>query len=160
MMRQVDERLRSQEQPPVDEGDFTAVEDKALLRALRHQLSRRPVATVEELCDSLDEVLLNRAQQLLEEAAEIAGAELERLPDLLAQLILDLRLEKIRRLLSEVQQLFYEAQEQGHVERLEMYKVQLQKLPLTLQRINRARWALSATSRRQAAEENVASSTG
>jgi hypothetical protein len=79
-------------------------------------------------------------------------AEPERLADSLAQLILDVRLERIRRLLAEVQQLFFEAKDEGQEDHLQMYKEQLQSLPLNVQRINRARWAMSAVSRRQAEE--------
>ena len=151
LMRQVDQRLRAQEQPIVSEVDFRLPEDKALLYHLRQHVRERPVATVDELCDSLDDVLLNRANILLATKAD-KGAEPERLADSLAQLILDVRLERIRRLLAEVQQLFFEAQEQGSEDRLQMYKEQLQSLPLNVQRINKARWALSAVSRRQAEE--------
>ena len=151
LMRQVDQRLRAQDQPIVSELDFSLPEDKALLSHLRQQVRERPVVTVDELCDSLDDVLLSRANVLLETEAD-KGAQPERLADSLARLILDVRLERIRRLFAEVQQLFLEAQEQGSEDRFQMYKTQLQALPLNVQRINKARWALSAVSRRQAEE--------
>ncbi len=151
LMRLVDQRLRAQEQPIVREDDFSDVEDRALLRHLRDELRRRPVATVDELCDSLDEILFSRAQALLD---KVPGGEpeLDRLADSLAQMILDLRLERIRRLLGEVQQLFHEAQEQGSLDRLEVYKDQLKSLPIAVQSINKARWGMSAANRRQAEE--------
>ncbi|MFW6069084.1 MAG: DNA primase [Chloroflexota bacterium] len=152
LMRQVDIRLRAQEQPIVKGVDFSLPEDRALLHEMRKLVRERPVVTAEELCDSLDEVLAARANTLLEVEIENGDAEHERLADSLAQLILDVRLERIRRLLAEVQQLFYEAKEQGSEDSLQIYKEQLQSLPLSVQRINRARWAMSATSRRQAEE--------
>ncbi|MFW5942602.1 MAG: DNA primase [Chloroflexota bacterium] len=152
LMRLVDQRLRAQDQAIVREDDFAAAEDKALLRHLRQELGQRPVATVEELCDSLDEVLLSRAEDLLSETSEKDEIEPERLADSLARLVLDLRLERIRRLLSEVQQLFHEAKEHGGSEQLEVFKEQLQTLPLAVHRIDRAKWAMSAMSRRQAEE--------
>lgn len=152
MMRQVDQRLRAEDQPVVTEGDFHLPEDRALLQHLRQVVRERPVVTGEELCDSLDEVLLSRANALLQDGADEEIAEAARLADSLAQLILDIRLERIRRLLAEVQQLFFEAKDQGQEDHLQMYKEQLQSLPLNVQRINRARWAMSAVSRRQAEE--------
>lgn len=157
LLRQVDERLRAQNQAVVDEADFTLPEDKALLRHLRQQVRQRPVATVDELCDSLDDdVLLNRAQEILAVESQESEVESGRLADSLARLILDLRLERIRRLLGEVQQLFFEAQEAGNESRLQMYKNQLQQLPVRVQNINRARWAMSAVSRREAEESRRA----
>lgn len=152
LMRQVDMRLRAQDQPIVTGVDFSLPEDRALLHEMRKIVRERPVVTVEELCDSLDEVLAARASALLEAEYKNGDAEQERLADSLAQLILDLRLERIRRLLAEVQQLFYEAKEEGSKDALQMYKEQLQSLPLSVQRLNRARWAMSAVSRRQAEE--------
>lgn len=153
LLRQVDERLRAQNQPVVDEADFALAEDKALVRHLRQQVRQRPVATVDELCDSLDDdVLLSRAQEILAVESQESEVEAGRLADSLARLILDLRLERIRRLLGEVQQLFFEAQEAADESRLQMYKDQLQQLPVRVQNINRARWAMSAMSRRQAEE--------
>lgn len=152
MMRQVDQRLRAQDQPIVTEADFNLPEDRALLQHLRRMVRERPVVTEEELCDSLDDVLLSRANALLQDEPDEEGTEPERLADSLAQLILDVRLERIRRLLAEVQQLFFEAKGQGQEDHLQMYKEQLQSLPVNVQRINRARWAMSAVSRRQAEE--------
>ncbi|HSM58770.1 MAG TPA: DNA primase [Candidatus Sulfomarinibacteraceae bacterium] len=152
LMRLVDQRLRAQDQAIVREDDFAAAEDKALLRHLRQELGRRPVVTVEELCDSLDEVLLSRAEELLSETSGKDEIEPERLADSLARLVLDLRLERIRRLLAEVQQLVHEAKEQGSSEQLEVYKEQLQTLPVAVHSIDRAKWAMSAMSRRQAEE--------
>lgn len=152
LMRHVDQRLRAQDQPIVTEIDFGLPEDRALLQHLRQTVRERPVATVDELCDSLDDVLLRRANALLEIESEEGSAEPERLADSLAQMILDVRLERIRRLLAEVQQLFFEAREQGDDDHLQMYKEQLQALPLNVQRLNRARSALSAVSRRQTEE--------
>lgn len=156
LMRQVDIRLRAQDQPIVRGVDFGLPEDRALLHEMRKIVRERPVVTVEELCDSLDEVLVARANALLEVEHENGDAEQERLADSLAQLILDLRLERIRRLLAEVQQLFHEAKEQGSEDSLQIYKEQLQSLPLSVQQINRARWAMSAVSRRQAEEARQA----
>lgn len=152
MMRQVDVRLRAQDQPIVTEADFSHPEDRALLQQVRSIVRERPVVSGQELCDSLDDVLLDRAQALLQDEPDDEAAELERLADSLAQLILDVRLERIRRLLAEVQQLFFEAKNHGQEDHLQMYKEQLQALPLNVQRINRARWAMSAVSRRQAEE--------
>lgn len=152
IIRRVNDQLQRQGQEAVGEADFVAAEDKVLLFYVRDRLGTGAVATVAELCDSLDGVLLGRVKSLLQDAPEPSDDELERLPDSLARLILDLRLEKIRRQLNEVQQLFREAQEQGNGEMLAVYKEQSQVLPQAMQRIHKAREAMSATSRRQAAE--------
>jgi DNA primase len=155
LLRTIDGRLRAEAQSPVRAEDFSSAEDRALFAFLRQQTARRAVATIDELWDSLDAVLLARVHSLLDDASGIADPELERLPDMLAQLILDLRLERIRRLLSEVQELFREAHQEGNAASLEMYRQQLQSLPLELQRINRARWAMSPVSRRKAEEAST-----
>jgi DNA primase len=145
LMQQVDERLRRQQQPPVTEEDFSAPEDKALLSHLRSQLRLHPVATIDELCDSLDDVLLGRVQSLLEETSDLVEAEAERLPDSLARLVLDIRLERLRRLLSEVQQLLHDTHEGQETKYLESYRQQLKAL-------HKARSAMSAIRRRQMEE--------
>ena len=152
IIHRVNQQLQFENQPPVGEGDFATPEDKVLLFYVRDRLATGTVATVTELCDSLDGVLHGRVTSLLQDAPEPSDSELERLPDSLARLILDLRLEKIRQQLQEVQQLFREAQEQGDDEMLEVYKEQMRALPEAVQRINKARSAMSATSRRQAQE--------
>ena len=152
MIRRVNGRLRSENQPPVGEADFATPEDKVLFYYVRDRLATGTVATADELCDSLDGILHGRVKSLLQDVPDPSDSEVERLPDLLARLILDLRLEKIRRELHEVQQLFREAQEQGNDEMLDVFKEQMRTLPETVQRINRARSAMSPTGRRYARE--------
>jgi hypothetical protein len=77
----------------------------------------------------------------------------ERLPDKLAQTVLDLRLEKIRRLLSEVQLLLRDAQNEGNEPVMVLYRQQLAALPTEMQRINRAKNELSLVNRRKADAE-------
>jgi DNA primase len=152
LLRAVDERLQNTAQAPVGPRDFSSADDRALFASLREQAGRYAVATSDELWDSLDAVLLARVHYLLDDTPGSADVDLDRLPDMLAQLILDLRLERIRRLLSEVQELLRQARHEGSHTSLEMYMRQLQTLPLELQRLNRARWAMSPVSRRKAEE--------
>lgn len=152
LLRAVDEQLQNAEQPPVSPGDFSGADDRALFTFLRQHAGRQAVAASDELWDSLDAVLLARLHYLLDDTSRPADTDLDRLPDILAQLILDLRRERIRRLLSEVQELLRQAREEGSNTSLEMYMQQLQTLPLELQGLNRAHMALSPVGRRKAEE--------
>ncbi|RMG96886.1 MAG: DNA primase [Chloroflexi bacterium] len=149
LLTSVNQRLTQNSQPPVREADFTTAEDKALFRHLSQISHASPFATIEDLCDSLDNVLQERVQTLLT-FPPTPDSELERLADELAKSVLDWRLEKTRRLLNEVKQLFDEAKEMNDIEAIETYKEQLRRLPLIVFSINRARDAMSAVSRRKA----------
>jgi DNA primase len=148
LVDQVDQKLMLHKQPVVTEADFATAEDRALLRFLKRQASRGTVAAVEELWDSLDETLRERAQSLLETPAA-PESELERLPDLLVLSILDWRLEKVKGLLADVKLLFKEAQQEQTPDVIELYYQQLRELPLTVLSLNKAKWAMSAVSRRR-----------
>jgi DNA primase len=148
LVDQVDQKLMLHKQPVVTEADFATAEDRALLRFLKRPASRGRVAVVEELWDSLDDALRERAQSLLATPAA-PESELERLPDLLVLSILDWRLEKVKGLLADVKQLFKEAQQEQTPDVIELYYQQLRELPLTVLSLNKAKWAMSAVSRRR-----------
>lgn len=152
LISKIDGRLSLHQQSAVTPDDFAATEDKALHHFLRQQSHR--VASVDELWDILDDFLISRAKILLNGPQRLE-LEPERLPDRLTLTILDIRLEKINRLLKEVQQLVKEAIEQQNQEALEMYRQQLRQIPQQLQSINRAKWAMSASGRRQTEESNA-----
>jgi hypothetical protein len=133
----------------VGPADFSTAEDGALWRILNEQATRHSVVTIEELCDSLDSALRQRVQVLLK-VEEVSPSGRERLPDLLALSMLNLRLERIRRQLTEVQMLLRDQSAEQDPAVLALYKQQLALLPVSIQRINRACWALSAVNRRHA----------
>lgn len=152
LLRGVDRQLQEQEQTPVSADDFSSPEDKELWQQLRTQLRLHPVAATDELWDSFDDVLRARAQSLVGEVSEPSDEELEQLPEKLARLILDLRLERIRRLWAEAQQLCDQASATGDTGSLELYTSQVKALSRTRFQIDRALQALSAVSRRKAEE--------
>jgi DNA primase len=149
VLARVNQKLQQQEQPILSAADFTTPEDRLLLPHLYRWSDAGTVATVAELCDSLDDaVLQERVKSLLAEQAS-PKSEPDRLPDTLVLSVYDWRLAKIRQLVSDVQQLFHEAQRQDDADSLEIYK-QLQALSLAVLKINRARDAMSAVNRRRA----------
>ena len=97
---QVNQRLRQNQQPDVNESDFTAVEDRLLLNQLYDWQKQGAVAPIAELCDSLDEALSERAQSLLS-LPPTPDSELDRLADKLALSVLNWRQEKIGQLIGE-----------------------------------------------------------
>ena len=155
LLGQVDQRLLSVSQKQLELDDFTTPEDRALLRAAQQNLRSGAVATIDELCDSLDASLRNRvlSWQADSQMDDMPSTGRERLPDKLAQTVLDLRLEKIRRLLSEVQLLLRDAQNEGNEPVMLLYRQQLAALPTEMQRINRAKSELSLVNRRKADAE-------
>lgn len=143
----VNERLSQGQQPPVSGNDFSRPDDRALWRHIRKWAGLMPVATIEDLCDSLeDEVLQQRIKSLLA-LPETTESELERLPDRLALSILDWRLQKVKSLIGKVEGLFREAEELERSERV-LYAEQLRELTHQFSSINKAQVALTAVGQR------------
>jgi recombinational DNA repair ATPase RecF len=145
---QVNQRLRQNRQPDVNESDFTAVEDRLLLRQLYDWQKQGVVASIAELCDSLEEALSERAQSLLS-LPPTPDSELDRLADKLALSVLNWRQEKIGQLVSEIKQLFRQRNASDDVDASEMYD-KLNEWTLTVLNIHKAKNAMSAVSRRRA----------
>ncbi len=148
----VNRTLSRQGQPEVGGNDFERAEDRALLAIIldRAQPDRPEVATIEELCDSLDAVLAERVRSLMA-LPPSPGMKLNRLPESLALSVLDWRLEKIRRRNSELEQLVKAArgsEPAGELARL--YGDLLVTSQPAMQRIHQAKDALSAQGRRRA----------
>lgn len=150
MMIHVNQKLVQTQQSPVTENDFSAAEDKLLLRQMYQRIDDGILATPDELCDSLDETLLDRMKFLLA-LPRTAEAELERLADKLVLSVLDWRLEKNSQLVGIVRQLVHETQQANDGDSSEMYQ-QLSELKLAKLRIDQARNAMSAMGRRRAEE--------
>lgn len=145
---QVNQRLRQNQQPDVNESDFTAVEDRLLLKQLYAWQKQGVVAPIAELCDSLDEALSERAQSLLV-LPPTPDSELDRLADKLALSVLNWRQEKIGQLIGEIKQLFRQGNTSDDVDASEMYD-KLNEWTLTVLNIHKAKNAMSAVSRRRA----------
>ncbi|MEJ2747266.1 MAG: DNA primase [Anaerolineae bacterium] len=148
ILEQVNRRLRQNQQPEVNESDFTAVEDRLLLKQLYDWQKQGAVAPMAELCDSLDEALNERAQALLT-LPPTPDSELDRLADKLALSVLNWRQEKIGQLIGEIKQLFRQGDTSDDVDASEMYD-KLNEWKLTVLNIHRAKNAMSAVSRRRA----------
>ncbi len=149
VMLQVNQKLAQNEQALVTEADFLAAEDKALFVQMYHRINSSTIVTLEELCDSLDDLLLSRVESL-SSLPLTPESELDRLADTLVLSVLDWRLEIIKQLLSKVKYLLHEAQNSNDVNSLMMYRQKLRELPLAVLRINKARDAMSSGSRRRA----------
>lgn len=140
--------LSRHKQPEVSAADFVRAEDKALLAIIAQRATLPTVATIDELCDSLDSVLAQRVKALFA-LPSTPGMKLDRLPDSLALSVLDWRLEKIREFNTILKQLLPAgSQTESKDELTRSYLDQVQEMG----RINRARDAMSATGRRRAEE--------
>ncbi|HSG17849.1 MAG TPA: DNA primase [Anaerolineae bacterium] len=155
IIRQIDKKLALNQQATLSEDDFSRPDDRALWREVRLASDRRTIASPVDLWDSLEEEFLQARVKTLLSLPESPETELERLPERLVLSVLDWRLEKVKRLIAEVEQLFLESRAQNKLDMLEMYRQQLRELPLQVRRINRAREAMSAVGRR-----NAGSATG
>jgi DNA primase len=149
----VNEHLLEQAQPPVSEHDFPLTEDRMILHELYQRVSAGSVAPISELWDSLEKSLVDRIQSLLT-LPDILDEEQERLPDKLVLSVLDWRLAKAKQQLTEMKQLMREAEELADDEFVALSQQQLRELPLVIRRLNKAKGAMSAVSRRQAEEGN------
>ena len=145
----VNQKLAECGQPQVTDDDFLLAEDRAIMRQMYQLIAASPVVTIEELWDSLEETLQNRLKFLLS-LPQSPETELERISDTLVLSVLDWRLARVRQLLSEVKHLLHEAQNEDDTDALAIYKQQLRELPLAVLQLNKARDAMSATSRRRA----------
>ena len=145
----VNQKLQECGQGQVVDGDFLMAEDRAIMRQMYQLIADSPVVTIDELWDSLEQTLQNRLKFLLT-LPQSPETELERISDTLVLSVLDWRLAKVRQLLGEVKHLLHEAKIEGDTEALAIYNQQLRELPLAVLQLNKARDAMSATSRRRA----------
>jgi DNA primase len=152
LVAQVNQKLQQQNQQAVNEADFSAVEDRAIWRQIRQRLNNTSVVTSADLCDSLRDKALQDRLGFLLNLPEDPESELDRLPDSLVLSILDCRGEKVRELISAVEQLFNDRDSQADPETLSVYRQELVKLNGALASFKKARSAMSATNRRLAEE--------
>ena len=148
--------LSRQGEREVSAADFERAEDRALLHVIieRAQPSLPEVATIDELCNSLDAVLAERVRSLMA-LPPSPGLKLDRLPDSLAKSVLDWRLEKIRKRISELKQLRAVEHEPESAEELaRLYRDLLATSQPAMRRIHQAKDALSAQGRRRAEGSN------
>ncbi len=151
---QINQSLLRQEQPSVSEDDFAMLEDGMILAMIYERSDQAAVVTIEEMCDSLDSVLLERMEMLL--ALPAADNFDPRLPDRLAMSVLDLRLAKAQAEIKQLQQLMRDAQdlEQQAPNPARLYWSRINELTLTVKWINKAKDATSASGQRRAEQGN------
>lgn len=149
IMVQIDQQLQQNQQPIVKKSDFTTSEDQALWTHLRRraQQHQQTIVSIEELCDSLDDVLKGRMIKVLQ-LAETPSDQVEKLPSQLAQSVLNWRFDKIRKQLSDVKQLLAFAKEHHDLESAEEHTYTCQALSMEMYLINRAQHAMTASSQR------------
>ena len=151
-LHHVNRLLSHQKQPEVSTADFSRAEDKALLAVIAQRATTPTVATIAELCDSLDSVLAQRVKMLLT-LPPTPGGKLERLPEALALSVLDWRLEKIREHNTILKQLLPSGvQARPDDELIQSYLAQVPEM----ERIHQARDALSLSGQRRTKEANNA----
>ncbi len=148
LMVKVDLQLKRACQPTVTRDDFTNTEDQALWNHLRRRAisaGRGQLVTVSELCDSLDTVLVSRIETLL---GLSASAQREQLASRMTHSVLNWRLDKVKRHLSEVKQLVDQAQMLGNTDDTETYSFRCQELTMMIYSIHQAKHGLSSTAQR------------
>lgn len=148
----VDRMLALNDQPVVERSDFQKPDDQALWLFIRRQSATWTVASEGDLWDSLDdEFLRDRVQTLLAVPVEpVVGTE--RLPDLLTLSVLDWRLEGVKTMIGEVQQLYGDQHLAADKERKAIIDEKLRELSSQFRRINKARASMTATGRRRTKE--------
>ena len=152
IMVRVDMLLKKAQQPIVSQADFSSTEDQSLWKHLRQRAidgTNGALVSVDELCDSLDSVLASRIQTLLTKSAT-PSSQLEQLSSRLAQSVLHWRLDKVKRMLSEVKQLMADAKRSGDAEMSELHAHHCRELTASIYSINRARHSMSAAASHQA----------
>ena len=107
LLLQVNQKLLAQRQQAVRASDFAVAEDRQLLALLYERADQAAVVTVEELCDSLDDVLADRIQRLMM-LPVTPEAQLANLPRSLALSILDWRRPRRTTQTAQLQQLLSE----------------------------------------------------
>jgi DNA primase len=151
---QINQALARQEQPTVNKGDLGVLADRLILGLIYDRVDQAPVVTVEELCDSLDNVHRERMQMLLT-LAPYPESELTRLPDRMAMSVLDWRLYQANLEVGQLRQLISEAATQkDEAPTRDQLLGRLSELLLKIKWINKAKDGISASGQRRAEQGN------
>ena len=150
LILQVNHKLIKHEQPAINMDDFAAIEDRQIISLIYERTDQEAFVTIEELCDSLDDVLAERIEHImiLPPAPE---SEMPRLPEQLAKSILDWRTEKVHRQISELQQLLIElpAQPENADRRAQLFR-RINELQISRQSMSKAKDAMTGSGQRRA----------
>ncbi len=152
LILQVNQQLLRHGQEAVKEKDFSAVEDRQILALIYERTDQAAVVTISELCDSLDDVLARRIEQLTAVPAA-PESELSRLPEQLAKSVLDWRTEEVHMQLRELQQLVIDLPATPeNLERRAQLLRRINELQLSRQGANKAKEAMTGSGQRRAEE--------
>ncbi len=160
LLLQVNGKLALNQEAMVGEDDFKRAEDKALWRLLRDRAETATesvvtVAAIEELCDSLDEVVIQARIKDLMALPEIPVSEIDRLLDRVVPSILDWRFEKVSEQLTQMTQLFNDAKAERDLDLMSMYMQRLKELPLEKLRLAKVRESLTKANQRLEKEKEM-----
>jgi hypothetical protein len=144
VVKLVNVKLAQCQQPVVALSEFSVPEDRELIRQMYQRLEQGNIVTITEMCDSLeDDVLQARVKSLLQ-TSPTPESELSRLPEKLTLSVLHWRLEKVKGRLTELQQLFRETNRNDQPELADLYSQQIRESHFMIQSLNRAADALTA----------------
>jgi DNA primase len=144
LLLQVNKKLLGQGQQPLHGEDFTVQEDRLILTLLYERADQTAVVAIQELCDSLDEVLAARIQRLLI-LPVTPESGLADLPKKIALSVLDWRLAAVHAQRTQLQQLLFDpVQSAEDFESRAPIRERLVKLTRVNGNINKAKHALSA----------------
>ena len=147
LVAKVNNQLAIKQQAAVSEDDFLRQEDQVVWRHFRSKSDHWPVAASEEMWDSLEEGFARDRVKALLSLPKTPESDIDRLPSLLVVSVLDWRLERVRSLIDEVEQLFRDMEAPDNPDLLAMYRQQMRDLTLQTLSINKARGAIPASAK-------------
>ncbi|MDJ0756968.1 MAG: DNA primase [Ardenticatenaceae bacterium] len=148
LIRRINRMLSQEGQSIIHAEDFSSAVDRTLFVVLNQQQSLGVVASIEEIWDSLDALMQQRVQQLMQ-LSSTKQAEREKLPERLVHSVLDWRLRKANQLNDELKLLIREAKQEADVELVRNYTQQHAELTRQIYQVNRAKAAIKGISRRR-----------
>ncbi|MCA9961216.1 MAG: hypothetical protein KC443_19380, partial [Anaerolineales bacterium] len=151
---QVNRLLQQMEQTAVAADDFTDMEDKLLWQYVMQTVETGAFVVGQDLCDSLDDPMVQHRVEDLKTVPPTPLANLERLPDTLVLSVLQWRRDAINRQSQEIKQLVSVSQETD-VDLLQMYQKQAYTLTLVKRDIDKAIASMSALNRRRIEESKL-----
>ena len=152
VVRRVNQLLQRMEQSVVSAEDFGLQEDRLLFQHLMQVVIDGAFVTGEDLCDSLDDDVLQSRLQIVRTLNPEPPASLDKLPDALALSVLKWRRDHLKGRSQEIKLLAQEVAEGSQPDVMRLYLQQESELALTKRRIDQAINSMSAVQRRRVAE--------
>ncbi|MCB8920812.1 MAG: DNA primase [Ardenticatenaceae bacterium] len=156
MVRRVNQLLQRMEQGVVSAQDFALQEDRLIFQQIMQIAIDAAFVAGEDLCDSLDDDVLQSRLQVLRTLIPEPPASLDKLPDKLALSVLQWRQDSLEGRVQEikllVQEAAYKAVDEPGSDVLHLYQQQASELARSKVLITRAINSMSAVQRRRAAD--------